>query len=178
MRIVSAAQAAISFGVGAYITFSQSHAASVGLLALGIFGLGYGILHATTSIIWGKGLVAIEAIPLAVIAIIIGGLSLAVQFSGEAVSAANQLADLVLLVTAWGLIVGAFQVYLARRAGFKSRAGRDLIISASLSIALGVVFLVTPLNAVWAVGLFSAYPLMSAVHVGLSATSPVQPSKS
>ena len=173
MRIISAVQSAISFGVGAFITFSQSHSASVGLLALGLFGIGYGVLNITSSLIWGKGLVAIEAVPLTVVAIIIGGLSLAIRFSGQNVAAANQLADFILLVTAWGIIVGAFQVYLARRAGFKTSAGRDLVISAGLSIAYGVLFLTVPLNSVWAVGLFSSYLLISAVHLGIIAASPV-----
>jgi len=175
MRIVSAVQSAISFGVGAYITFSQSHSASVGLLALGLFGVGYGILNIASSAIWGRGLVAIEAVPITVIAIIIGGLSLAVRFSEKTVATANLLADFILLVTAWGIIVGAFQVYLARRAGFKTSAGRDQLISAGLSIAFGVLFLVVPLNAVWAVGLFSAYLLISGVHLGIIAASPVSP---
>ena len=40
-RIALAARAAISLAVGLFLTFSQSHGAELGLLALGIFGLSF-----------------------------------------------------------------------------------------------------------------------------------------
>jgi hypothetical protein len=78
----------------------------------------------------------------------------------------------VYLVTGWGLIAGAFEMYLARRAGFATRFGKDSLISASLSLLVGLLFLAVPLDIISAVGFFGAYLVLSAVHLGISATTP------
>jgi hypothetical protein len=78
----------------------------------------------------------------------------------------------VYIVTGWGLISGAFEMYLARRSGFASRFGKDSLISASLSLLIGLLFLAVPLDIISAVGFFGAYLVLSAVHLGISATTP------
>jgi hypothetical protein len=78
----------------------------------------------------------------------------------------------VYLVTGWGLIAGAFEMYLARRSGFATRFGKDSLISASLSLLVGLLFLAVPLDIISAVGFFGAYLVLSAVHLGISATTP------
>jgi uncharacterized membrane protein HdeD (DUF308 family) len=76
------------------------------------------------------------------------------------------------LVTGWAIIAGAFELYQARRSGFKSAAGRDLLINASFGLLLAILFLIAPLDIVSQVGFFGAYLLMSGVHGGISAASP------
>ena len=71
-RIAQAARAAISLVVGLFLTFSQSHGAEIGLLALGIFGLGFAVLNGFASVIFQKGLSAIENVPLTMVALLIG----------------------------------------------------------------------------------------------------------
>ena len=168
MKFVFAARAAISFGVGIFITFNQSHSAATGLFALAIFGIGYAALNGIGSAVWGKGLFSLENFPLTLAAMIIGLAALLVPATDPEASALV----FVYLVTGWGLIAGAFEMYLARRSGFATRLGKDSLISASLSLLVGLLFLAVPLDIISAVGFFGAYLVLSAVHLGISATTP------
>ncbi len=168
MKFVFAARAAISLGVGIFITFNQSHSAATGLLALAIFGLGYAVLNGIGSAVWGKGIFSIENFPLTLAALIVGLAALLVPATEPNAAALV----FVYLVTGWGLISGAFEMYLARRAIFATRFGKDSLISASLSLLVGLLFLAFPLDIISAVGFFGAYLVLSAVHLGISATTP------
>ncbi len=168
MKIVFAARAAISFGVGIFITFNQSHSAATGLLALAIFGIGYAVLNGIGSVVWGKGIFSLENFPLTLAALIVGLAALLVPATDPEASGLV----FVYLVTGWGLISGAFEMYLARRTGFATRFGKDSLISAILSLIVGLLFLAVPLDIISAVGFFGAYLVLSAVHLGISATTP------
>ncbi len=168
MKIVFALRAAISFGVGIFITFNQSHSAATGLLSLGIFGIGFALLNGIGSAVWGKGFFSLENFPLTLTALIVGTAAILVP-STEPNAAALVF---VSLVTGWGLIAGAFEMYLARSAGFATRFGKDSLISASLSLLVGLLFLAVPLDIISAVGFFGAYLVLSAVHLGISAGTP------
>ncbi|MEY3274666.1 MAG: hypothetical protein ACOVN6_00890 [Rhodoluna sp.] len=166
MRQSNALRAAVSLGVGLFITFSQLHNATIGLLALAIFSLGFAITNSLGSIVWGKGLVAIEAMPLTVVSLLVGVFAL-MAMSGESAQTA-----FIGLVTVWGLVSGAFELYLARRASIKSTEGREFLMSAILSATLGLLFLVAPLDIVSAVGFFGAYLIVSGVQLGVAAATP------
>ena len=166
MRQSNALRAAVSLGVGLFITFSQLHNATIGLLALAIFSLGFAITNSLGSIVWGKGLVAIEAMPLTVVSFLVGVFAL-MAMSGESAQTA-----FIGLVTVWGLVSGAFELYLARRASIKSTEGREFLMSAILSATLGLLFLVAPLDIVSAVGFFGAYLIVSGVQLGVAAATP------
>jgi uncharacterized membrane protein HdeD (DUF308 family) len=168
MKFVLAFRAAISFAVGVFITFNQSHSAATGLLALGIFGIGYSVLNAVGTGIWGKGLTAVENMPLTVASFIVGLLAFLVPATD---SLAQQLA-FIYLVTGWGLISGSFELYLARREGFGSRRGKDSVLNAAFGLLLGVLFLVAPLDIVSAVGFFGAYLALSGTHLAIAAATP------
>ena len=177
-RIAQAARAAVSLAVGLFLTFSQSHGAEIGLLALGIFGLGFAVLNGFASVIFQKGLAAIENVPLTMVALLVGIFALMAPNSIGGVvdqtlnSATSDALAFKFLVTGWGIIAGAFELYQARRSGFKTPAGRDLLINASFGLLLALLFLLAPLDIVSQVGFFGAYLLMSGVHGGISATSP------
>ena len=168
MKIVFALRAAISFGVGIFITFNQSHSAATGLLALGIFGIGFALLNGAGSVIWGKGIFSLENFPLTLVALLIGIAAILVPATDPEASALI----FVYLATGWGLISGAFEMYLARKAGFATRLGKDGLISASLSLLVGLLFLIAPLDIISAVGFFGAYLVLSGVHLGISAATP------
>lgn len=177
-RIAQGARAAISLAVGLFLTFSQSHGAEIGLIALGIFGLGFALLNGFASVLFQKGLSAIENVPLTMVALLIGIFALMApnSISGaiEATvsSATSDALAFKFLVTGWGIIAGAFELYQSRRAGFRSTTGRDLLINASMGLLLAVLFLLAPLDIVSQVGFFGAYLLMSGVHGAISAASP------
>ena len=170
MKFVFAARAAISFSVGIFITFNQSHSAATGLFALGIFGIGFAILNAIGGQIWAKDIFSLENFPLTLAALIVGVAALLVP------TLDLQAAALVFtsLVAGWGLIAGAFELYLARRSGFGTRSGKDSLINAILSLGMGLLFLIAPLDIVSAVGFFGAYLVLSAVHLGISAATPTK----
>jgi hypothetical protein len=168
MKIVLALRAAISFAVGIFITFNQSHSAATGLLALSIFGLGFAVLNAIGTGVWGKGLTAVENMPLTVASFIIGLLAILVPASDPV---AQQLA-FIYLVTGWGLIAGSFELYLARREGFKTRMGKDSLLNAGFGLLLGLLFLIAPLDIVSAVGFFGAYLALSGIHLAIAAATP------
>ena len=177
-RVAQGARAAVSLAVGLFLTFSQSHGAEIGLLALGIFGLGFALLNGLASVLFQKGLAAIENVPLTMVALLIGIFALMAPntISGaidvSATAAASDALAFKFLVTGWAIIAGAFELYQARRAGFKSANGRDLLINASFGLLLAVLFLLAPLDIVSQVGFVGAYLLMSGVHIGISAASP------
>ncbi len=173
MRQTNALRAAISLAVGLFITFSQSHAATIGLLALAIFSLGFAVVNGLSSAIWGKGLVAIEAMPLTVVSLLIGVFSLMALSLNSNLSIDAAQTAFIGLVTVWGLVAGAFEMYLARRASFKTTNGREYLMSAILSAVLGMLFLVAPLDIVSAVGFFGAYLIISGVQLGVAAATPV-----
>ena len=149
------------------------------MLALGIFGLGFAIVNGFASVIFQRGLSAIENVPLTMVALLIGIFALmapntisgAIEQSSSA--AASDALAFKFLVTGWAIIAGAFELYQSRRAGFKSSTGRDLLINASMGLLLAVLFLLAPLDIVSQVGFFGAYLLMSGVHTAISAASPL-----
>jgi uncharacterized membrane protein HdeD (DUF308 family) len=168
MKIVLALRAIIAFGVGVFITFNQSHSASIGLTALAIFGIGYAILNSVGNAVWGKGITSVESMPLSVVAVIVGVFALLIPSTDPFA----QAMAFIYLVTGWGLVAGAFELYLARREGLKTRNGKDALINAVLSLALGVLFLVAPLDIVSAVGFFGAYLALSGIHLAIAAATP------
>jgi hypothetical protein len=170
VKFVFALRAAISFGVGIFITFNQSHSAATGLLALGIFGIGFAVLNGIGSSVWGKGIFSLENFPLTLAALILGVAALLVPTGN--LEAAGLV--FVFLVAGWGLISGAFELALARRSGFATRTGKDNLLNAVLSLGLGLLFLIVPLDIVSAVGFFGAYLVLSAVHLGISAATPAK----
>jgi hypothetical protein len=172
MRQTNALRAAVSLAVGFFITFSQSHAASIGLLALAIFSIAFATTNAGASAIWGKGIAAIEAMPLTLVSLLIGIFSLMALNLDSNLSAQGAQTAFVGLVTVWGLVSGAFELYLARRASLKTSNGREFLMSAILSAVLGLLFLVAPLDIVSAVGFFGAYLIVSGVQLGVAAATP------
>lgn len=170
MQFVFAARATISFAIGIFITFNQSHSAATGLFALGLFGIGFAILNSVSSQVWAKGIFSLETFPLTLSALIFGVAALLVP-TGDLQAAALVF---VFLVAGWGLIAGAFELYVANRSGFGTRSGNDHLISAVLGLGVGLLFLIVPLDIVSAVGFFGAYLVLSAVHLGISAATPAK----
>lgn len=173
MRLVTALRAAITLGVGVFITFSQAHSAAIGLLALAIFGLGLGLVLAILPILRLRGLPAIEQLPMAVLSLLIGGFAALAPLQDSTITAA---AAFVALVTVWGLLAGSFELYQAQRKNWRKREGRDHLITAVFSLLLGALFLVVDLDIVSAVGFFGAYLALSGVHLAIAAADGGAPS--
>jgi len=164
VQILFGLRAAIAFGLGVFITFSQAHTFAVGLGVMASFGLGVGFIS-LLYILRIKN--HTQLIPLMLIAIIIGLLSAGTFFYSDI-----QPVLFLPLVALFGLSFAAFEGYLAKREGFRSGIGRDFTVSASFSLILGLLFLITPLDEVSAVGFLGAYLAISGVFWGIAAATP------
>jgi hypothetical protein len=159
-------RAAISFGLGVFITFSQAHGADIGLIVLAAFGFALGLGGGSLVFVRKAGLNPLQELPIAALALLVGMFA-ALSFSNTE----SQPQSFTSLVSAWGVISGAFELYQARRNGFKSAAGKDYLLSAVFALLLGLLFLAVPLDEVSAVGFFGAYLALSGVHLGIAAAS-------
>ena len=71
-----------------------------------------------------------------------------------------------------GVLTAAFEGYRAKAVGLSTRDGRDLLISALIALALGLMFLIATLDSVSAVGFFGAYLILFGVHWGIASATP------
>jgi uncharacterized membrane protein HdeD (DUF308 family) len=161
-------RAIVFLAVGLFITFTQSHSAATGLFALALFGIGFAVANVAATI-WAKGkYLSVESLPLTLIALAVG---LFATLIPQTEPTAQGLA-FVYLVAGWAVISGAMELYLANRAGFRTRSGKDGLISAGLGLALGLLFLIAQLDIVSAVGFFGAYLVINGVHLAIAALTP------
>ncbi len=168
MKKVLGVRALIFVAVGLFITFTQSHSASTGLFALAIFGIGLAVANIAATIWEKRSYLSVESLPLTLISLAVG---LFAALIPQADPTAQALA-FVYLVAGWAVIAGALELYLANRNGFRTRAGKDGLITAVLGLALGLLFLIAPLDIVSAVGFFGAYLVICGVHLGIAALTP------
>jgi uncharacterized membrane protein HdeD (DUF308 family) len=168
LQKILGARSAVSVAVGLFITFTQSHSAATGLFALAIFGISFAFANVAATI-WAKSkYLSVESLPLTLIALAVG---LFAALIPQTEPTAQALA-FVYLVAGWAVISGAMELYLANRLGFRTRAGKDGLISAVLGLALGLLFLIAPLDIVSAVGFFGTYLVISGVHLAIAALTP------
>ena len=168
MQKVLGVKAVIFVAVGLFITFTQSHSAATGLFALAVFGLGLAVANIAATI-WDKGkYLSVESFPLTIISLAGGLFAVLIPRSD---STAQALA-FVYLVSGWAVVSGAIELYLANRSGFRTRAGKDGLITAVLGLGIGLLFLIATLDIVSAVGFFGAYLVICGVHLGIAGLTP------
>ena len=168
MQKVLGVRAIIFVAVGLFITFTQSHSAATGLLALAIFGIGLAVSNIAATTWDKKSYLSIESLPLTLISLAVGLFAVLIP---QTDTTAQALA-FVYLVSGWAVVAGAIELYLANRSGFRTRAGKDGLITAVLGLAIGLLFLIAPLDIVSAVGFFGAYLVICGVHLGIAALTP------
>ncbi len=168
MQKILGSRSAVSVAVGLFITFTQSHSAATGLFALAIFGISFAVANVAATI-WAKSkFLSVESLPLTLIALAVGVFAALIPQTEPT----SQALAFVYLVAGWAVISGAMELYLANRSGFKTRPGKDGLISAILGLALGLLFLIAPLDIVSAVGFFGTYLVISGVHLAIAALTP------
>ena len=168
MQKVLGVRAIVFVAVGLFITFTQSHAAATGLLALSIFGIGLAVANIAATVWDKRSYLSVESLPLTLISLAVG---LFAALIPQADATAQALA-FVYLVSGWAVVSGAIELYLANRSGFRTRAGKDGLITVVLGLGLGLLFLIAPLDIVSAVGFFGAYLVICGVHLGIAALTP------
>ncbi|MFM6978139.1 MAG: hypothetical protein ACKOWR_05460 [Micrococcales bacterium] len=144
MRRIKSLRALASIAVGLFVAFWQSHHAAVGLVALAIFTILYGLRT-----LFGSP----KYFPIALIALI-------TSFIAAVNLQENSDSTFVLLVAIWGIAQASID-WLNKDA-----------ISASLAFLLAALFAFVPMDIVSAVGFFGAYLILSGVHLGIAAYTP------
>ena len=144
MRRIKSLRALASIAVGLFVTFWQSHHAAVGLVALALFTILYGVRT-----LFGSA----KYFPIALVALV------------TAFLAATSLQDnsdetFLILVALWGVAQASIDLL-----------NKDSI-SATMAILLAALFALVPLDIVSAVGFFGAYLIVSGVHLGIAAYTP------
>ena len=180
MRISHFPRAIFALAGGLFITFSQSHAAVIGLSVF----IAFALLTSVVTFIVERKAGRKQLLPLSIVNLVAGLLALvafiqsggfatdwyAATQSGETYSPADsQLGLLLTIVAGWALVVAAIEIYLASKEGFSERGGRDFLISAFFSLALAALFLLVAPDVVSTVGFFGAYLILLGVHWGISA---------
>lgn len=148
--------------VGLFITFSQAHGPDIGLITFAWFVAAFGV----GSIAFSKA--DRTQLPLGVAGVVSVVLAL-VALTQES---ELQLGLFLSVVGFWATVTAIYELYLAKRAGFSERSGRDFLISSVLTFGLGLLFLVANLDSVSAVGFFGAYLILIGVHWGIAAAGP------
>ena len=174
MRLLSGARALAGFAAGVFLVFNQGHYVQFSLVALAIFGLGTAIAQISVALFGPASLSAAESVPTSIMSLTIGLLALLaeLQNAGHAADPAQTIEVFRWLLIGWALTSGAFELYLARRYGFKTPVGRDFLILSFFGLALGLIGLVIHLDRTTTVGLLVTYLFFSAVHLGIAAASP------
>lgn len=180
MRISHFPRALFALAGGLFITFSQSHAAVIGLSVF----IAFALLTSVSTFLVERRAASKKLLALSMVNLIGGLLGLAafiqsggfgtdwyaVAPSGETYSPdISQLGLFLTIVAGWAIVVGAIEIYLASKEGFSERSGRDFLISAFFSLALAALFLLVAPDVVSSVGFFGAYLILLGVHWGIAA---------
>ena len=164
MRISQIIQASAAFIAGIFITFSQAHDADVAMLGLLIVSAGW-FLAAIIAVLKNQSTVLNSVVFLG---------SAAMAWLSVSFDANNATTMAWILLMAWALFGAIFELIFALRAGKKSGARRDHLISAVLAIGLLIsqASITAASDSVSHVGFFGAYAVILAVHLGISSASP------
>ena len=144
MRRIKSLRALASVAVGLFVTFWQSHHAAVGLVALALFTILYGVRT-----LFGSP----KYFPISMVALV-------TAFLAATSLQENSDKTFLVLVALWGISQAAIDLL-----------NKDSI-SATLAFLLAALFALIPLDIVSAVGFFGAYLIVSGVHLGIAAYTP------
>lgn len=164
MQLANVLRALIAFLLGIFVTFSQAHTYFVGTAVLAGFGLGFGLITLALAALKKTDS---TTVPLASVALVIGALSAATFLNQDL-----QAVVFLPLVALFGLSLAGLEGYLAKKLGPKTGIGRDFALSAVFAAALGILFLLAPLDEVSAVGFLGAYFAISGVFWGIASFTP------
>ena len=158
------------FAVAAvFLIFIQNHSAQVGLTALHYVTVALAVGGLVLTIVTKEQLRLSCLFTPEGVALVLG-VSLLASVSGADLDAQQQLVYLKTFVALLAFGVAAAELNLSRTA--QKEDVLELRISSALGILTALVFAFAPLNALNAVGLFSAYLALSAVQRAVWAATP------
>lgn len=167
MRLVSATKAFFAAIAGIIITFSQSHAALLGLQVAAGYALALGAALLALTALFARKLF-LANLAEALLLLIFGAFALLLT----AASAEQTPVLLTWLISSLTISMGLISLWQSFQLGMRTKQARDPQLTAGLNFGLAALFLIAPLDQVALVGLFGAYLVLLAVHLGISAASP------
>jgi uncharacterized membrane protein HdeD (DUF308 family) len=161
---VPVARAIPALIVGLVLTFMPNHSSQIGLFAFGAFSLVSGVLIATLSFrVMPKSTGRSFFILQGVVMVVAGALALLLN--------TFPLAFLLYLVSVSSAITAMLEIYSGIRARGSNPAAKDWIVVGAATGILALVFLLLPLTAVVAVGIFGAYGIMLGIFLLIAGLS-------
>jgi uncharacterized membrane protein HdeD (DUF308 family) len=161
--------------VNGVVTFAPDHSAAIGLSVFGAFAFASGLVLLVASLrVLPKGSARTLFVVQAIVAIVAGILAFVFALSDF------QLAFLLYLVSVFGAVTGALELYTGLRARGEAPA-KDWVAAGGLTAILALVFLLFPLTDLVATGLLGAYGAILGVYLviaGLSLRWGTKPSSS
>ena len=164
LRAFTAARAVAAAVLAVVVTFSADHTAPFGLLVFGGFAVVQGVilgLAVPSSAATTSGRIQVGA--RAVVSVVLGATALSLPGGG--------LGSLLLIETVAFLVIGVLEVLSGLRRADANAASRDAITVGGLQVVVGVLLSVLPPDAVFAVGVLSAWAAIVAVYLGIAAAS-------
>jgi uncharacterized membrane protein HdeD (DUF308 family) len=178
--IVAGVRALVALAVAAVVTFSPDHSEAVGHAAFGALAIGVGVAVLGGAIGMQTGITRALFGAHGILDLALGVVALLTPQAGPAF--------LTFLVSAWGVITGALELYLGARARRSAGPARDWMFAGGLSVLLAVVVLVVPpdysrqfgglehvtgtlTGVVIVVGVLGAYAAVLGVYLAIAALS-------
>lgn len=133
---LTALRAVLGIILGLVVTFSSGHSAAFGLVAFGVYGVVAGIGLVVGAILVldqrARGTFLVQG----ALTVVAGAVALGLVGGG--------VIALVGIVSAWAILTGALELVSGLRARGRQRSARDWTITGTLTVLLGVGFLVVP----------------------------------
>lgn len=157
-------RAVLALALGVFVTFSQDHSVRLGLFAFGAFA----VLTGAAVVLFGllrmidrrvgtvfviQGLVAIAA----------GVLALVLNQSG--------VAFLLYLLSVFAALTGFLELYNGLRMRGRLPEAREWVAAGALTAIAALVFVLGPLDSVFAVGVLGAYAVILGVYLAIGGLS-------
>jgi hypothetical protein len=160
----TALRAVVVAALAAVVTFSADHTPAFGLAVFGVFAVAQGVVvaagtRALAVSAAGRLLMVLRALVLVVVGV------LAVVLVG------NGIGTLLTLEIAGFLGSGLLEVLSGLRRADTSVASRDLVTVGGLELVVGAMLLIILPDALFAVGVLSAWGAVVAVYLGIAAVS-------
>lgn len=164
LTLFTALRAAAAAALAAVVTFSADHTPSFGLAVFGVFAVVTGVIvaagaRAMAVSALGRLLMVLRALVLLVVGV------LAVTLVGDGIG------TLLTLEIVGFLGAGVLEVLSGLRRADASAASRDLVTVGGLELVVGAMLVIILPDALFAVGVLSAWGAVVAVYLGIAAVS-------
>jgi uncharacterized membrane protein HdeD (DUF308 family) len=159
--LVPLVRAVAALIVAGIITFTANHSAVIGLYTFGAYALVAGVATLAGSFVVADRVARPLLLAQGIFGIIAGIVAIVLNGAG--------LGVFLYTVSVWAALTGFCELYCGLRVRGRLAVGRDWLVVGVLTAVLAIVFLLIPVDAVLAVGLFGAYCVVIGVYLAIGA---------